>query len=36
VILCVQDSLFKPKEDSAKKAAQLGFVEIKKMLDKRS
>ena len=27
--------MFKPKEDTAKRDAQLGFVEIRMMLDKR-
>jgi len=31
----IQESLFKPGEDSAKLDAQLGFIEIKKLLDKR-
>ncbi len=32
---CIQGSLFKPKEDTAKRDAQLGFVDIRMMLDKR-
>ena len=34
-LFCIQGSLFKPKEDTAKRDAQLGFVEIRMMLDKR-